>query len=191
MFLCSYFNEKWENTRLFSDINVSPLCFPSLLALQIGALKNYYHFYHSRTIKRSVLSSRGTHSFISMEPKVRRTSRWHPRKQTAVFIGDSRPGADGQCDAPMSRTVLMSSGLVHLLLPLTEIGRSWSFTVLPQSLESCSSFRGRLLMESCDRVGNWADRWTEPDRRKNPFAKLCRKISSRNLQSDLSDHESS
>ncbi|VCX42711.1 unnamed protein product, partial [Gulo gulo] len=40
---------------------------------QIGALKDYYHFYHSRTIKRSVLSSRGTHSFISMEPKVRRT----------------------------------------------------------------------------------------------------------------------
>ncbi|XP_077615494.1 proprotein convertase subtilisin/kexin type 5 isoform X1 [Crocuta crocuta] len=37
---------------------------------QIGALKDYYHFYHSRTIKRSVLSSRGTHSFISMEPKV-------------------------------------------------------------------------------------------------------------------------
>ncbi|XP_030881709.1 proprotein convertase subtilisin/kexin type 5-like, partial [Leptonychotes weddellii] len=36
---------------------------------QIGALKDYYHFYHSRTIKRSVLSSRGTHSFISMEPK--------------------------------------------------------------------------------------------------------------------------
>uniref|UniRef100_A0A670J3U8 SPC3 n=1 Tax=Podarcis muralis TaxID=64176 RepID=A0A670J3U8_PODMU len=36
---------------------------------QIGALKDYYHFYHSKTIKRSVLSSRGTHSFISMEPK--------------------------------------------------------------------------------------------------------------------------
>lgn len=46
----------------------------STLCLQIGALKDYYHFYHSRTIKRSVLSSRGTHSFISMEPKVRRTS---------------------------------------------------------------------------------------------------------------------
>ncbi|NXV43083.1 PCSK5 convertase, partial [Uria aalge] len=37
---------------------------------QIGTLKDYYHFYHSKTIKRSVLSSRGTHSFISMEPKV-------------------------------------------------------------------------------------------------------------------------
>ncbi|KYO20765.1 hypothetical protein Y1Q_0012629 [Alligator mississippiensis] len=37
---------------------------------QIGTLKDYYHFYHSKTIKRSVLSSRGTHSFISMEPKI-------------------------------------------------------------------------------------------------------------------------
>ncbi|XP_066499256.1 proprotein convertase subtilisin/kexin type 5b isoform X2 [Hoplias malabaricus] len=37
---------------------------------QIGDLMDYYHFFHSRTIKRSTLSSRGTHSFISMEPKV-------------------------------------------------------------------------------------------------------------------------
>ncbi|MBN3318924.1 PCSK5 convertase, partial [Atractosteus spatula] len=37
---------------------------------QIGDLKDYYHFYHSRTIKRSTLSSRGRHNFISMEPKV-------------------------------------------------------------------------------------------------------------------------
>ncbi|XP_078423427.1 proprotein convertase subtilisin/kexin type 5b isoform X2 [Cetorhinus maximus] len=37
---------------------------------QIGSLKDYYHFYHSRTMKRSTISSRGTHSFISMEPKV-------------------------------------------------------------------------------------------------------------------------
>ncbi|XP_060787365.1 proprotein convertase subtilisin/kexin type 5b isoform X1 [Neoarius graeffei] len=37
---------------------------------QIGDLKDYYHFFHSRTIKRSTLSSRGAHSFISMEPKV-------------------------------------------------------------------------------------------------------------------------
>ncbi|RXN20211.1 pro convertase subtilisin kexin type 5 isoform X1 [Labeo rohita] len=36
---------------------------------QIGDLKDYYHFFHSRTIKRSTLFSRGTHSFISMEPK--------------------------------------------------------------------------------------------------------------------------
>ncbi|XP_043916788.1 proprotein convertase subtilisin/kexin type 5-like isoform X2 [Protopterus annectens] len=38
---------------------------------QIGTLKDYYHFYHSKTIKRSTLESSGTHSFISMEPKVR------------------------------------------------------------------------------------------------------------------------
>ncbi|KAG9486782.1 proprotein convertase subtilisin/kexin type 5 isoform X1 [Eleutherodactylus coqui] len=37
---------------------------------KIGSLMDYYHFYHSKTIKRSVLSSRGTHDFISMEPKV-------------------------------------------------------------------------------------------------------------------------
>uniref|UniRef100_A0A3Q3X320 Uncharacterized protein n=1 Tax=Mola mola TaxID=94237 RepID=A0A3Q3X320_MOLML len=37
---------------------------------QIGNLKDHYHFFHSRTIKRSTLSSRGRHSFISMEPKV-------------------------------------------------------------------------------------------------------------------------
>ncbi|XP_042338367.1 proprotein convertase subtilisin/kexin type 5-like [Plectropomus leopardus] len=36
---------------------------------QIGDLKDHYHFFHSRTIKRSTLSSRGRHSFISMEPK--------------------------------------------------------------------------------------------------------------------------
>lgn len=69
--LCSYLDEKQGN-RLSSDINMFPLCFSSHLSLQIGALKDYYHFYHSRTIKRSVLSSRGTHSFISMEPKVRK-----------------------------------------------------------------------------------------------------------------------
>ncbi|XP_056379292.1 proprotein convertase subtilisin/kexin type 5 isoform X1 [Hyla sarda] len=37
---------------------------------KIGSLQDYYHFYHSKTIKRSVLSSQGTHNFISMEPKV-------------------------------------------------------------------------------------------------------------------------
>lgn len=43
----------------------------SVYVLQIGNLKDHYHFFHSRTIKRSTLSSRGRHSFISMEPKVR------------------------------------------------------------------------------------------------------------------------
>ncbi|KAG8455262.1 hypothetical protein GDO86_001457 [Hymenochirus boettgeri] len=37
---------------------------------QIGALEDYYHFFHSKTFKRSVVASRGVHSFISMEPQV-------------------------------------------------------------------------------------------------------------------------
>ncbi|XP_075416639.1 proprotein convertase subtilisin/kexin type 5 isoform X2 [Tenrec ecaudatus] len=49
---------------------------------QIGALKDYYHFYHSRTIKRSILSSRGTHSFISMEPKVEWIQQQVVKKRT-------------------------------------------------------------------------------------------------------------
>uniref|UniRef100_A0A8C5M823 Proprotein convertase subtilisin/kexin type 6 n=1 Tax=Leptobrachium leishanense TaxID=445787 RepID=A0A8C5M823_9ANUR len=37
---------------------------------QIGNLDNYYHFYHSKTVKRSTFSSRGTHRFLQMDPKV-------------------------------------------------------------------------------------------------------------------------
>ncbi|KAJ3604402.1 hypothetical protein NHX12_029143 [Muraenolepis orangiensis] len=37
---------------------------------QIGDLTDLYHFFHSRTIKRSTMHSRGHHSFISMEPTV-------------------------------------------------------------------------------------------------------------------------
>ncbi|XP_030045612.1 proprotein convertase subtilisin/kexin type 6 [Microcaecilia unicolor] len=37
---------------------------------QIGSLDGYYHFYHSKTIKRSALRSRGIHTFLSMDPKV-------------------------------------------------------------------------------------------------------------------------
>lgn len=81
--LCSYFNEK-QGSRLSSDINLFPCAFPRL-SLQIGALKDYYHFYHSRTFKRSVLSSRGTHSFISMEPKVRKTN-WMGTKKSCSCI---------------------------------------------------------------------------------------------------------
>ncbi|XP_061483725.1 proprotein convertase subtilisin/kexin type 5 isoform X1 [Rhineura floridana] len=56
---------------------------------QIGALKDYYHFYHSKTIKRSVLSSRGTHSFISMEPKV----EWIEQQVVKIRIKrDYKPG---------------------------------------------------------------------------------------------------
>lgn len=37
---------------------------------QIGSLENYYHFHHSKTFKRSTLSSRGPHTFLRMDPKV-------------------------------------------------------------------------------------------------------------------------
>lgn len=41
-----------------------------LLLLQIGNLEDYYHFYHSKTFKRSTLSSRGPHTFLRMDPQV-------------------------------------------------------------------------------------------------------------------------
>uniref|UniRef100_A0A670YF98 SPC3 n=1 Tax=Pseudonaja textilis TaxID=8673 RepID=A0A670YF98_PSETE len=37
---------------------------------QIGSLEDYYHFHHSKTIKRSTFSSRGPHNFLRMDPKV-------------------------------------------------------------------------------------------------------------------------
>ncbi|XP_031426860.1 proprotein convertase subtilisin/kexin type 5b isoform X2 [Clupea harengus] len=71
---------------------------------QIGDLKDYYHFFHSRTIKRSTLSSLGQHSFISMEPKVswveqqvvrRRVKRDYkavppPPSQSSIFFNDAK-----------------------------------------------------------------------------------------------------
>ncbi|XP_015424592.1 PREDICTED: proprotein convertase subtilisin/kexin type 6 [Myotis davidii] len=41
------------------------------LVLQIGNLENYYHFYHSKTFKRSTFSSRGPHTFLRMDPQVK------------------------------------------------------------------------------------------------------------------------
>nr|XP_045251997.1 proprotein convertase subtilisin/kexin type 6 isoform X2 [Macaca fascicularis] len=38
---------------------------------QIGNLEDYYHFYHSKTFKRSTLSSRGPHTFLRMDPQVK------------------------------------------------------------------------------------------------------------------------
>uniref|UniRef100_A0A8C6RNE3 Proprotein convertase subtilisin/kexin type 6 n=1 Tax=Nannospalax galili TaxID=1026970 RepID=A0A8C6RNE3_NANGA len=38
---------------------------------QIGNLDDYYHFYHSKTFKRSTLSSRGPHTFLKMDPQVK------------------------------------------------------------------------------------------------------------------------
>uniref|UniRef100_A0A8C4EM16 Proprotein convertase subtilisin/kexin type 5b n=1 Tax=Dicentrarchus labrax TaxID=13489 RepID=A0A8C4EM16_DICLA len=66
---------------------------------QIGDLKDHYHFFHSRTIKRSTLSSRGRHSFISMEPKVewiqqqvvkRRIKRDYNPAQNNIFFNDAK-----------------------------------------------------------------------------------------------------
>uniref|UniRef100_A0A8C9V0U4 Proprotein convertase subtilisin/kexin type 5b n=1 Tax=Scleropages formosus TaxID=113540 RepID=A0A8C9V0U4_SCLFO len=67
---------------------------------QIGDLKDYYHFFHSRTIKRSTLSSRGRHSFISMEPKVqwieqqvvkRRVKRdYKPNPPQSIYFNDAK-----------------------------------------------------------------------------------------------------
>uniref|UniRef100_A0A8C7Z691 Proprotein convertase subtilisin/kexin type 5b n=1 Tax=Oryzias sinensis TaxID=183150 RepID=A0A8C7Z691_9TELE len=66
---------------------------------QIGDLKDHYHFFHSRTIKRSTLSSRGRHSFISMEPKVewieqqvvkRRIKRDYKPAQNNIFYNDAK-----------------------------------------------------------------------------------------------------
>ncbi|KAG9352289.1 hypothetical protein JZ751_020702 [Albula glossodonta] len=37
---------------------------------QIGSLEDHYHFHHSKVVKRSAFSTRGTHSFIHMDPKV-------------------------------------------------------------------------------------------------------------------------
>lgn len=37
---------------------------------QIGGLEDHYHFHHSRVVRRSTFVTRGTHSFIHMDPKV-------------------------------------------------------------------------------------------------------------------------
>nr|XP_023698827.1 proprotein convertase subtilisin/kexin type 6-like isoform X1 [Paramormyrops kingsleyae] len=37
---------------------------------QIGALKDYYHFHHSKVVRRSAFTARGDHTFIRMNPKV-------------------------------------------------------------------------------------------------------------------------
>uniref|UniRef100_A0A4W5KGD1 Peptidase S8 pro-domain domain-containing protein n=1 Tax=Hucho hucho TaxID=62062 RepID=A0A4W5KGD1_9TELE len=39
---------------------------------QIGSLEDHYHFHHSRVVRRAAFSTRGAHSFIHMDPKVRR-----------------------------------------------------------------------------------------------------------------------
>lgn len=60
---------------------------------QIGTLKDYYHFYHSKTIKRSTLESKGSHSFISMEPKVEWIEQQVVKKRVKR---DYKPGVPSQ-----------------------------------------------------------------------------------------------
>lgn len=51
---------------------------PLFFFFQFGSLENYYHFHHSKTFKRSTLSSRGPHNFLRMDPKVRGWAPWGP-----------------------------------------------------------------------------------------------------------------
>ncbi|KAL2089007.1 hypothetical protein ACEWY4_015906 [Coilia grayii] len=37
---------------------------------QIGGLENHYHFHHSKVVRRSAFATKGSHSFIHMDPKV-------------------------------------------------------------------------------------------------------------------------
>ncbi|XP_073509491.1 proprotein convertase subtilisin/kexin type 6 isoform X1 [Phyllobates terribilis] len=53
---------------------------------QIGNLENYYHFYHSRTIKRSTYSSRGTHNFLQMDPDVEWVQQQQIKKRVKRHI---------------------------------------------------------------------------------------------------------
>ncbi|XP_075753037.1 proprotein convertase subtilisin/kexin type 6 isoform X2 [Pelodiscus sinensis] len=57
---------------------------------QIGNLENYYHFHHSRTIKRSTLSSRGRHNFLRMDPKVKWLQQQEVKRRVKRHVrGDS------------------------------------------------------------------------------------------------------
>lgn len=54
---------------------------------QIGTLENYYHFHHSKTFKRSTLSSRGPHNFLRMDPKVWGWAPWGPHLSLEEAVG--------------------------------------------------------------------------------------------------------
>ncbi|XP_069898770.1 proprotein convertase subtilisin/kexin type 6 [Dipodomys merriami] len=64
---------------------------------QIGPLEDYYHFYHSKTFKRSTVSSRGPHTLLRMDPQVkwlqqqevkRRVKRQVPRDSQSLYFND-------------------------------------------------------------------------------------------------------
>ncbi|KAJ8380875.1 hypothetical protein SKAU_G00016530 [Synaphobranchus kaupii] len=79
---------------------------------QIGDLKDYYHFFHSRTIKRSTLSSRGRHSFISMEPKsTPPDAQVYLSPETTCRVMDHCPGQgwEGESNPPDTTQALAPS----------------------------------------------------------------------------------
>ncbi|KAI2661406.1 Proprotein convertase subtilisin/kexin type 5 [Labeo rohita] len=94
----SFLNRKLVTSRVllyFATHQTRVLLWESAIGSRnIGDLKDYYHFFHSRTIKRSTLFSRGTHSFISMEPKVEWVQQQVVKRRTKrdYIIKPSYPG---------------------------------------------------------------------------------------------------
>ncbi|CAM5145774.1 unnamed protein product [Eretmochelys imbricata] len=58
---------------------------------QIGNLENYYHFHHSRTIRRSTLSSRGRHNFLRMDPKVKWLQQQEVKRRVKRHVRSDPP----------------------------------------------------------------------------------------------------
>ncbi|XP_073160409.1 proprotein convertase subtilisin/kexin type 6 isoform X2 [Lepidochelys kempii] len=58
---------------------------------QIGNLENYYHFHHSRTIRRSTLSSRGRHNFLRMDPKVKWLQQQEVKRRVKRYVRGDPP----------------------------------------------------------------------------------------------------
>uniref|UniRef100_A0A8C3PVH3 Proprotein convertase subtilisin/kexin type 6 n=1 Tax=Chrysolophus pictus TaxID=9089 RepID=A0A8C3PVH3_CHRPC len=67
------------------------LCKTNLSFSQIGSLENYYHFHHSKTFKRSTLSSRGPHTFLRMDPKVEWLQQQEVRRRVKRHIRGDPP----------------------------------------------------------------------------------------------------
>uniref|UniRef100_A0A8D0GUK2 Proprotein convertase subtilisin/kexin type 6 n=1 Tax=Sphenodon punctatus TaxID=8508 RepID=A0A8D0GUK2_SPHPU len=65
------FRRRWKKFLFGQAIAHSISDLSRHVTLQIGSLEDYYHFHHSKTIKRSTFSSRGPHSFLRMDPKVK------------------------------------------------------------------------------------------------------------------------
>uniref|UniRef100_W5N9Q8 Proprotein convertase subtilisin/kexin type 6 n=1 Tax=Lepisosteus oculatus TaxID=7918 RepID=W5N9Q8_LEPOC len=66
---------------------------------QIGSLEDHYHFHHSKVVRRSAFSLRGSHSFINMDPKVHwiqqqvvksRVKRYIRTDQNFIYFNDPK-----------------------------------------------------------------------------------------------------